>query len=375
MMRLEAEAEKRYAILFGVLISTFLIQTVTRTTIHFIDDNLWTDQIRYVLSHDPKQFDLFGCYGHPGTTIIELASMFHLIGGISYRVSLVLSESVLIAVSTALCSVYCYLISPGSLWWLATALTLSLNRLYLNATPTTAVVMPFITLIVLASWWLYCKEQISKQYFYWGAVVGMAAATRIDVSLLIGMSMLVLIWFKHGHRAVLPMLLATGFFFILSNPYMWFMPMQHIADLMQKFTMHYTHFTRASSIDLEELFNTLWLTAICLIWSLFFIFRRQRIEIVPTPLFVVFFSVSFLALSVVLSSRFQAARYLFPVCTVWEVILPLYVLETLSDSTNSLDRTGKKTKNLIFVAISLLVFIQLVTYIITYINIPPVILI
>lgn len=70
---------------------------------------LWASQIQYFLTHDSRMFDFYGCYGHPGTTLVELGSLFHILFGFSYSTALALAISILIAMVTlpALSSSFC----------------------------------------------------------------------------------------------------------------------------------------------------------------------------------------------------------------------------------------------------------------------------
>jgi hypothetical protein len=183
--------KQEWYIFWGVLFYGFLIQLVSRTVYGFGDKTMWARQIQYLLNRDPRQFDLYGAYGHPGTPLVELGSLFHIVFGFSYDNAVTLSMSILIAMAIAVCSVLCSLLYRRSLWWLATAFILLLSRLYILATPPTAIVMPYIVLIVLATWWLWLQQLPSsrKLFFLWGVVVGLATATRLDITLLVSAPM------------------------------------------------------------------------------------------------------------------------------------------------------------------------------------------
>jgi hypothetical protein len=355
-------------IFIGVFICGFLVHAVSRTIFGYVDQTLWANQIQYILNQDPREFDLFRCYGHPGTTLVELGSLFHIFFSTSYPIAVTLGTSVLIAGATAACSVLCYLLYPQSLWWLATALILIVNRLYLGSLPPTAIAMPFVTLIVLTTWWLWSLQLNSSRWLFFvlGVIVGLATATRFDVTLLISFPMFLLLWYRHGHRVVLPMLVGTGISFFIADPFMWFMPVQHITDLYHKFTLHYAQFSK-SRIQIDELVNTIWLSVISFIWSMLYVFQRNRAQIIPSPIIVVFSLTSLIAVMVILSSRYQAVRYLFPLCIVWEVFLPLLALQTLSETTGpKAFEISHYRKTISLSIISLLVLIQLIAHLVAY---------
>ena len=285
-------------------------------------------------------FDFYGCYGHPGTTLVELGSLFHVVFGLSYSAALILSMSILIATVTAACSVLCFLLYPQTLWWLSTACILILNRLYISATPPTTVVMPFTVLIVMMIWWLWEHPVLTNRrpYYLWGAIVGLAAATRLDASLLVGTPMFILLWYRHGHKVFVPVLIGFSICFFISDPFLWFMPIRHLADLIYKFTKHYSRFDSSmysATIEPAEMLNAGWLSVISFGWAFALLCYRRLSLIIPVPIMAILSGTSVLGVMVILSSKFQAVRYLFPIIIIWEVFLPLFALKTLEHSNQT----------------------------------------
>jgi hypothetical protein len=321
-------------ILIGVCLYALIVQLVIRNTTLFIDKNLWANQIAYFLNHDPRVFDMLGAYGHPGGTLVALGSLFHIFFGLSYSNALIFSVSLLIATTTAACATLCFLLYPGSLWWMATAFILTFSRFYIDATPPTAVVMPFIALAVLTTWWIVLQyDQKSRwKYFIWGIIAGLAAATRLDVSLLVGAPMFVLLWRQNRNRVVLPILAGFVITFFLADPFMWFMPVRHLLDLVHKFTLHHNDFSHPTTINVQKVIQSFALAIISIMWWLYlFLFLRKRI--IPNRIASAFLGVTLLATFVILSSRFQAMRYFYPLIIVWEIFLPLLALETFSPAS------------------------------------------
>jgi hypothetical protein len=354
--------EKR--IFFTVLFSGFVIQMALRAVVDYSDRIIFANQIQYFLTHDPREFDLLGAYGHPGTTVVELGSLLHIFFGVSYVNAVTLSISILIAGATAACSVLCFLLYRRSLWWLAAAFILLLNRMYIIAAPPTAVVMPFIVLIVLATWWLWEQPAFRSRWVYilMGAVMGLAIATRLDISLLVSTPMFFIIWYRHRYRVILPLLAGAGISFFIADPFLWFMPLQHISDLIHKFTLHYTHYLRLK-IDPFFLLDAGWLSAVSFIWSIVLFYHRRLARIIPVPIMIVVTSTTILGIIVVFSSKFQAVRYLFPLFTIWEIILPLFAFETLA-TYKSMDSTLTTHQETIISSsiIVLVVLTQLLAY-------------
>lgn len=325
-------AKQEGYILFGVALLGFIIQMALRSAdIYSADAPMWSDQIRYFLTDDPRVFDFDKAYGHPGTTIVLIGSLLHSLFNVSYRTALDLGMSLLIAGTAAACSYLCIVLRRNSLWWLATAILLLLNRLFIHATPPTAVAMPFLVLILLFAWRLWQQEGPSRsQYVLWGAAAGLAAATRLDAALLVSAPLLLLLGRRHGSRAVLPIMAGALASFYIADPFLWSMPVRHITDLAYKFTMHYTNYSSHVGIDSYFLLNASWLSIASFSWAILLLRQKRQEQIIPSPIVIIFSCISILSFLIVLSSRYQAARYLFPMFAAWEVLLPLFALEALS---------------------------------------------
>ena len=316
------------SIFVKIFIFAFVIQLV-KMTIFLSDGEMWADQIRYFLSNNPAEFCFDQAYGHPGTTLVGMGSLFHLLFVLDFSTSLTLSVALLTATLTAACAALCFLLQPRSLWWFTTGFILTLSRFYVTATPPTAVVMPFIVLLVLASFWLWEKNMFASrwQHFFWGIILGLSAATRLDVSLLVGMPLSTLIFYRNGKRVIVPTLTGFVIAFFIADPFLWFMPVQHVIDLLSKFTMHYSNYRTSVLIPLLDWVHGISLAVIAIAWFLVLYSRRRLNNIVPAQVLLVFLGVSLLAVSLLVSSKFQAIRYLYPLIIVWEVLLPLFAFQ------------------------------------------------
>jgi hypothetical protein len=67
---------------------------------------------------------------------------------------------------------------------------------------------------------------------------------------------------------------------------------------------------------------------------------------------------------VVFSSKFQVARYLYPLMIVWEVFLPLFILETLNP-TNCIEsfEASPQSTAISSTVIGLVMLMQLLAYV------------
>ena len=333
------QPEKR--ILCGVFLFGLLMQVLARTAcLGNMDRMMWANEIQFFLNQDPRVFNFHAAYGQPGTTLLGLGSLLHLFFGFSYVTALDLAVSLLIASGTAACAALCFLLYPHSKWWLAAASVLLFNRMYLISTPPTAVVMPLIALMVLASWWLWQQQPVSTKrtsFLLFGGLVGFAAATRLDATLLISPALFLLLLHRHGRKVMLPFFLGSGISFFVSDPFLWFMPLQHLSDLVHKFFIHYTD-AQEITPQIQNPFSWLnytWLAMLSIGWALVLLSQRRLGEIISKPLVVVFLGISLVACLGILTSHFQSVRYLFPLNIVWEIFLPLFALETLGTSSRS----------------------------------------
>ena len=291
---------------------------------------MWANQIQYFLNNNPAVFNFHAAYGHPGTTLVGLGSLFHILFGLSFSTSLTLSAALLIAAATAACAALCFLLQPQSLWWFTTGFILTLSRFYIDATPPTAAVMPFITLIVLTSCWLWGKNRSVSRcpYLLWGVILGLSAATRLDVSLLVGMPLFILLSYRSGIRVIVPIFIGGVVSFFIADPFLWFMPVQHVIDLFSKFTLHYSYLGAGRPLLWFEWVQGIPLALIAITWFLILYLRRRLINVIPTQVLLVFLGISLLAVLMLTTSNFQAIRYLYPLIIVWEIFLPLFALQS-----------------------------------------------
>ena len=331
--RINSNMRQAKYIFLWVFLYVFLIQLTTIAPNITSDRTMWANQIQYFLEQDPRVFDFNRAYGHPGTTLVALGSMLHVFFGISYLNALSLSISIFIAGTTAACAVICSKLHENSIWWISTTLILSFNRLYSFSTPPTAIVMPLVTLIVLAAWFLLEQRSIqSKQhYILWGCFIGLSAATRIDATILVGIPMLMLIWYRNGKKVLLPVIAGTIVSFFVVDPFLWYMPVQHFKDLVYKFTYHYSHYSLPTSINGDEWAHAIPLSVISIVCSLVILNRRPRLLVMPFQIFITLLGITFLASVIIYTSKFQAIRYFYPVIIVWEILLPLFALQLLSN--------------------------------------------
>jgi hypothetical protein len=311
-----------------VFLLSFAVHMV-KLSIYLADGDMWANQIKYFLEKNSLVFDFHAAYGHPGTSLVTLGCILHTVFGLSFRTAVTVSASLLLSTVTASCASLCYLLKPASLWWFTTAFILTLSRFYVAATPPTAIVMPLVVLLVLSSCWLWDRTRTGTRWlhFLWGVIVGISASTRLDVTLLVGMPLFLLLSFRSGAGVIAPIAAGVCLSFFLTDPFLWFMPVRHVSDLMSKFTLHYSNYTTSRTIPWPEWAHGIPLATIAIVLFLFLLARRKTPGAIPTQPLLVFLGITLTAGLLLTSSKFQAIRYLYPLIIVWEILLPLFLLE------------------------------------------------
>ncbi len=342
---------------------------MSKLTIWLPDGEMWANQVQYFLNKSPALYDYTRAYGHPGGTFIVLGCLFHMLFGLSFSTSLTLSVSLLIALATAACAALCFLLQPQTLWWFTTGFILTISRLYNTATPPTAAAMPLLSLIVLASCWILTqkKTEIRRLCFLWGALLGVSCSTRLDISLFVGIPLLFLLWRWSGTHGIAPVMVGVVASFFLSDPFMWFMPAQHVLDLVHKFTLHYSNFPQRMTLRWYEWTNGVSLAVIAMVWFLVLLYRRRLGVGIPTQVMLVFLGISVFAGLLLTSSKYQAIRYLYPLIIVWEVLLPLYALQkSPSPDAQGAAATGILDQRTRWVVLGFVIPTQLLGHIVTF---------
>lgn len=324
--------KKEMSIFVGVFLYSFFFLLALKTVEGFIDARLWVDQIRHLFDRDPLRVNIFAVYGQPGTTILGLGRLLHLLPGVSYAHAFHFSMIIILAGATAACAALSSMLFRHPLAWITTVFILLPDRQYFMATPNTAAVIPLIVLLILSTWWLWEQKELQpkRRFVMLGALVGFSTATRLDASILTGAMVVIVLWRRSGFRIVPPLIAGAAIGFFLFDPYLWFTPFRHIADLVGKITTHYGGNVMPIDMDYEELMRALALSAVCIGWTVALLVRQRLTLIMPVPIMVGLLSISLLALAIVLSSTTQNVRYLAPFIVAWEVILPVLALRTFA---------------------------------------------
>jgi len=297
-----------------------------------VDSNLWGQETEFFLSHNTEEFNFLAGYGHPGGPIIEGAIALHSFINISYEQAAVLCVILLSSIIIAGTCVLCVLLRKNNLWWISTLGILSLNKLYEYATPPTAVAAVSTVLLCLITLYIY-ENRNEKQFFYlllWGFVSGFLVATRTDIGVFSSIAFMLFLLISGIEWKKIGLIILEAFIaFSIFDPFMWFMPFQHIKDLIHKITYHYSDFP-VTHLYFITILSISALSFISIFISLQFLFFRKKISSpLRAPFIVTLIIMTIVLYLILLTSRIQAERYFLPILFIWEVFLPLLLFHLI----------------------------------------------
>ena len=314
-------------IFFCIFIASFLLQGLRWKEFNIADGKMWGNEAQYVQNNDPREFDFLAAYGYPAGSIIEGNIIVHKVLNISYDQALLIIITLLNSLGIAGICIMCIILRGNNLWWMAVFGTLSLNRLYEYATPPTAVAAVFIVLLCLLTLYIYEQREKSKSPYLvlWSLTAGFFISTRADIGVFSFIIFLFLIFKSVGWKKAGILTAASFLSFVIFDPFMWFMPLQHIKDIIFKIFYFYAEQTQ-TSLGFVALLSISFLACISLFLGISFLFLRKK----TTPPLPVYFIVTLLIMTlgfyiIILKSHFQAERYFLPIIFIWEVFLPLFI--------------------------------------------------
>jgi len=296
-----------------------------------LDQGMWASQASFMQTGDARQFDLGMAYGHPGGPVIIGTTLIHKVFGYSYLDSLNTFLIVFCGLIIAITCTICYLLKKDLYWILIVLVILSLSRLYDSLTPPSGVAALLFVLLSIVTLYIYTKKDTKNNLllFSWAVVAGLATATRVDMGT-IGLFVFVLLLKQIlSWKQISAMILVAFVTFCVSDPYMWYMPIQHIGDLLYKITYHYADYT-----PIHMSFSTVIISSCFAFVSIFLAlalsFLKKEIEH-PLPLrylYTVLVMTVYLY-AVFLTAHYQAIRYFVPLIFIWEVFLPIYIFSII----------------------------------------------
>lgn len=311
---------------FSFIIACFF-QYVRWATFDFVDASMWANQARYFETGNNEQFNMLAGYGHPGGPIIEGVISFKHLLGISYEYSLVLFMVLFNSLIIASICVLCFLLKKNNYWWMIALSTLSLNRLYDFSTPPAALIGPLIVFLCLLTLYIYENKDNIKTpaIIFWSFIAGLAVSVRVDMGVFFTLIFLIFLKQILSWKKIFIIIVGAFVSFFIFDPFMYFMPLKHIKDLIYKITFHYAEFapTHLSFLNVLNI-SSLLIISIFLALVLIFISKRKEL-IIPFKFILMLLFSTIVLYFIFLTSDYQALRYFQSIIFVWEVFLPIFI--------------------------------------------------
>ena len=329
------------------LLVACLCQGVRWSVLGLVDDEQWAAQGYYVQVRDAREFDTEIAYGYPGGPVIDGTVLFHLVFRISYLAALIAFLSFFNALLIACIAVCAYAYRPDLLWIIALCGMLALNQLFIFATPPSAVAPLLIVLLCMLSLMIDAKRDLTPRWLLcaWSLVLGLSVATRIDIGVLGGAFFMFVLFRVLPWKRVLAMLGGAVVAFVVFDPFMYFVPVRHIADLFDK--VHYFYAKKAPMhMDASQVWDVSWLVLACVCFGpAFMVLRKGYRSPVPPRFMLIVALFTACAYAVFLSSHIQAERYFLPVIFIWHTFLPLFMLALAPEIHFSFLKTPGEQEN------------------------------
>lgn len=308
-----------------LFIATFafvcLFQGIWWAHMGMYDDQIWGDEAMYVETANPHEFDANKGYGHPGGPVIIGTSLAHSATHLTYKDSMYVWLTLLDAVLISLVAVLCFMLRRNLLWCAVVVAFLTVHPIYLATTPPSVVASLFAVLLALWTLYIYEGNDMRRAALAgWAVLAGLLVATRWDIGLLASGIFGLLLLPRLGITRAAGIAAAAFLVFAASDPFMWFIPVQHLSDLFFKIWYHYDviavgHLPPGDIIGVSLLFP---FSIILALASL-----RKPASPLP-PLFIAaLLAIAGIIYSLVLTAHYQALRYLQPAIILWEVFLPM----------------------------------------------------
>jgi hypothetical protein len=307
-------------------IVAFALQGIRWMTTDIIDGTMWANQARYVATNNPEQFNAATAYGHPGGPLILGTIATQKLTGTSYHTSLLLFLTLISSILIAATCIISFALRRNW-WWTITLLgILSLHRLFNEATPPSALVSLLGVLLLFVTWYIYERPQSSRLpiLLLWSVVAGAAVATRLDTGSLVTLMCAGILVRALSFKKVLALLVGAFVVFAALDPFMWFMPVQHIVDILDKAIYHYAEFDPII-MKPAAIFDISLLALVSVVFAIYYRIQRRHAEPVPRPVIYALLIFTVVMYSIILTSQIQTARYFQPIIMLWESLLPLFL--------------------------------------------------
>ena len=332
--------------LFGIFILVLTAHMILWTSpLPITDSELWTASASTIAAGILPDFST-PTPSHPGTTILLPTALL-----IALHVPATRALGIVMAILMSLCIILivqqCAIARPHTLWWVSALIVLVPNHLYLQMTPPSAFAAVLAALYVVLLLRIRDTSVNHRLVIALGACGGFLLATRIDIGAALIFISFPYLWSIVRTRAL--MCLAVAFVvFTALNPYMWIHPILQIQEFVDQIGSNVL-VTLGFGFSFSILISTLLAFFLCCV----LLCAKKAYISIPRDFLWWLLIFSVVMSLTILRSHYHPARYFFPLMTIWELFLPLFLFESL-DRIPRFSDDARRTMQYIVVILLLL---------------------
>jgi hypothetical protein len=309
---------QKFSLVF--LASLFFQAHIWFSMYSFADIALWSDGV-YLIGHGGIPDLRSALPVHPGTPFLFLSAL--LVGlqvdtNVAMQTVLTFSVSGLITII----SYVCFLLRPNSHWWLFTAMFFNLNKTMLDMTPPSVLAALLASVYVLLI--LLLREDTVKKtrsLALLGVCAGILLTMRLDTGIIFLLASLPYLIFLIDRRTLIVMFFA-GLYYVAFNPFLWVNPFEHILAIIDQVEVN-----RLTSLGFRYNYHTLIFPFTAFFLAILYTFILKRLTTLPHDFLLWMLAASCAICALLLASPYHPVRYFFPLMMMWEIFLPLFLLE------------------------------------------------
>lgn len=321
---------KDLALVLLVACITLLFQGMRFLFVDVADFQLWGNQAQWVYQGDPEAYNFLAGYAHPGGPLIELGIVLHTLFKVPYNYVAVLGVSMLNTLAILLILGITYRLRKNAYLLVVVWVFTAFNWLYLFVTPPTASASVYAVLLVLATLCIAQEKTVALSWreVLWGVAAGMLVSLRTDVGALFALGLYLYLLGLRSLRfdALVALPLVALCTFLITDPFFWILPVQHVYDLVFKVSYHYNTI-EPYHIEFIRLLSMSWIAWCAVVFAVFMAWKRELR--MPPGFLAALLGIAVVMHGILLSAHYQAERYFVPVIMVGEVIGAFVVFDVL----------------------------------------------
>jgi len=303
-----------------------MFQTLRWVYMDTYDIGIWAEEADALLHGGSHEFDFLRAYGHPGGPVLEGTIVLEKLFPISYVTATAVFTSLCIGLLAFGVCVLSYRLRKDFFIAILSLVTIALNWMYQFATPPSGLAAAFAPLLFLYTLYIWERTALPlRRVLLWGVLAGAYVATRADVGTFFLVTLIPFVFWRVGLRSTLLTLGVAGVTFFVLDPFMWFMPLQHMYDLWYKIAYHYKDMR---PIVLKT--SSLVLISVPLVLSAAFalveVYRKRATQTISPVLLYALIGMTIILYLVYGTSRTQEERYYMPIIFIWEILLPFFIV-------------------------------------------------